>query len=156
SSAISPAPKIINGFTVAAHLRMTSRKSNMLERLLSRNNGRGSASVEVGSLALSALVVGAFVEAMLAIGGASFQPAAAAWIIVGAAAVLVAGLLIVEWSTPDLDGPRLTLAVLAGSTATSLFLVAGCFLTGARADIVFGCWTLIVVGLAWYAVRAGA
>ena len=59
----------------------------------------------------------------------------------GGIVVAASGLVLVLWTLGDTRVPKLALAIVVGSLATSLVLVAGYFLTGQRAGVVFVCWS---------------
>ena len=103
----------------------------------------------------SVVIMAGFVAAMLRASGAVLTMASVLGILYGSAVIVVSGLLIVYWSVGATRVPRLALAIPLGSLAASLFLVAGCFLTGRRAGAVFLCWSVLVV-VGWRVRRSAS
>jgi hypothetical protein len=116
---------------------------------------RSQTADALGAALAGGLVLAAFVVTMAHVSGADLSMFAAVGLLGSAAVIVMSGLLIVDLSVREADAPTLALAIVVGSVAASLFLVAGCFLTGLRAGIVFVGWAVLVAGAAWRAFRRG-
>jgi hypothetical protein len=102
----------------------------------------------------NAAILTAFALAMLVTGGASLDVATIAWLTIGSAVIVTAGLVVVAWVVGDAEPPGSAMAILLGSITTSLVLVAGCALTGRLAGTIFIWWSVIVVAAAVFTFRA--
>jgi hypothetical protein len=74
---------------------------------------------------------------MLYVTGAPLRLPLILGLLYGGAIVVLSGLVLVSWALDETPAPKLALAVVPGSLATSLVLVGGYFLTGLRAGVVF-------------------
>jgi hypothetical protein len=105
----------------------------------------------------SGILLAAFVAVMLLVGGASLDVPAILALAYGGIVLLTAGFVLVIWTVGEDVSSRLTLAILLGSMATSLFLAAGCLLTGRSAGTLFIWWSVIAaVAAFWTFIRAPA
>jgi hypothetical protein len=93
------------------------------------------------------LVVSAFCAAMLIEGGAHLDVRATLALIYGGVVIVAAGLLLVRWAVRETTSARVPLAILLGSTASSLVLTAGCLVTGQSAATVFVWWSVVIMAL---------
>ena len=111
---------------------------------------RANARQLIVPVLLDGLVLAAFAGAMLTTGGATLDGAAIASLFFGGAIVAMTGSVIVVWTTGDAYPSHHVMAILLGSLATSLAVVAGCVTTGTLAASVFLAWSVVVlVAAAW-------
>lgn len=99
------------------------------------------------------LILTAVTGVLLRDSGAHLSAGTVLGLVYGGIVVATSGLVLVLWTLGDTRVPKLALAIVLGSLATSLVLVAGYFLTGQRAGVVFVCWSALVAAAAWPTLR---
>src|SRR5258707_110031 len=106
---------------------------------------RTAKGASAGLVLLDGLLLATFAGVMLRIGGARLDAAALLWLFFGGAIVVTSGVVVVSLALGPDTAASNSLAVLLGSVATSLFLLAGCYVTGTHAGTIFLCWSVLVV-----------
>ena len=101
-------------------------------------------------------MLAAFAGAMLTTGGATLDGAAIASLFFGGTIVAMTGSVIVVWTTGDAYPSHHVMAILLGSLATSLAVVAGCVTTGTLAASVFLAWSVVVLVAAAWTISLGS
>lgn len=96
---------------------------------------------------LPGLVVSAFCATMLIESGAHLGVRAILGLVYGGVVIVAAGLMLVRWGVRETASARLALAILVGSTASSLVLTGGCLVTGQSAATVLVWWSVVVAAL---------
>jgi hypothetical protein len=111
----------------------------------------------VSMVLFPAMILAAFVAAMLVAGGASVDVPAILGLAYGGIVLVATGFVLAAWTIGEDATSRPALAVLLGSIATSLFLTAGCLLTGRNAGTLFIGWSVIAAAAAfWTFIKAPA
>jgi hypothetical protein len=98
------------------------------------------------------LMVAAFAVAMLIASGGRPGALAILGLVYGGVVIAASGYVLILWA---LDGTssKIALAILLGTVATSLFLTAGCLISGHSASTIFVWWSVLVSAIAFRAFR---
>ena len=98
------------------------------------------------------LLVAGFAAAMLTASGARLDALAIVGLVYGGTVIAASGHLLVLWAL-ERTKTEIALAILLGTVATSLFLTAGCLLSGQSAGRIFVLWSVLVAAIAYRVFR---